>query len=151
MRRRPVRLSLRLALPLWTNCRAKRRTRGGGRPPPGGGTARLGGAGPRGWAGEQGGEGAPAGEGSEGGEEGNGPAADALESKSPGLSGVSSAYPGDNASSARIAAWMGAEAQRRGLPPQLPVMAAPVEAHPEKLAHRGARSLGQFHIRLGTS
>jgi hypothetical protein len=67
----------------------------------------------------------------------------------PDLSGVAAGYPGDNASSARIAAWMGHEAQRRGLPPELPVMAALVESNMKNLHYGDADSVGFFQMRLG--
>src|SRR3954451_20392713 len=44
------------------------------------------------------------------------------------LSGARGAYPGDSAPREQIAAWMAAGAQKRGLPPQLPVMASLVES-----------------------
>src|SRR5215217_8241763 len=44
------------------------------------------------------------------------------------LGDVASGYPGDGAPQEHVAAWMAAEAQRRGLPPELPVMASLVES-----------------------
>jgi hypothetical protein len=44
---------------------------------------------------------------------------------------------------------MGSEAQKRGLPPELPVMAALVESHLENLNHGDADSVGFFQMRLG--
>jgi hypothetical protein len=67
----------------------------------------------------------------------------------PDLSGVGSAYPGDNASRHSIAAWMGRAAQRRGLPPELPVMAALVESNLKNLHYGDADSVGYFQMRLG--
>ena len=67
----------------------------------------------------------------------------------PDLSGVAGGYPGDNASSVRIAAWMGHEAQRRGLPPELPVMAALVESNMKNLNYGDADSVGYFQMRQG--
>ena len=40
------------------------------------------------------------------------------------LSGVADAYPGDDVSREQIAAWMAGQAQKRGLPPELPLMAS---------------------------
>jgi hypothetical protein len=65
------------------------------------------------------------------------------------LGGTSGSYPGDDASQAEIATWMGAEAQRRGLPPELPVMAALVESHLTNLNYGDADSVGFFQMRLG--
>jgi hypothetical protein len=65
------------------------------------------------------------------------------------LSDVDSAYPGDDAGKARIAAWMGAEAQRRGLPPELPVMAGLVESNLSNLPGGDADSVGYFQMRVG--
>ena len=56
-------------------------------------------------------------------------------------------YPGDAAGSARIAAWMGHAARRRGLPPELPVMAALVESGMTNAKHGDADSLGFFQMR----
>src|SRR6185437_14500944 len=42
--------------------------------------------------------------------------------------GTPTAYPGDTASQDQIAAWMAGEAQARGLPGELPVMASLVES-----------------------
>ncbi len=58
-------------------------------------------------------------------------------------------YPGDDASKAELAAWMGAEAQKRGLPPELPVMAALVESGLENLDYGHADSVGFFQMRVG--
>jgi cell wall-associated NlpC family hydrolase len=65
----------------------------------------------------------------------------------PDLGGVDAAYPGDDAPAASLAAWMGAEAQRRGLPPELPVMAALVESGMHNLPGGDADSLGFFQMR----
>jgi cell wall-associated NlpC family hydrolase len=66
------------------------------------------------------------------------------------LGDVGGSYPGDNASQAELATWMGAAAQRRGLPPELPVMAALVESHLKNLGYGDADSVGFFQMRLGT-
>ena len=64
-------------------------------------------------------------------------------------SGGSSGYPGDNASKAQLAAWMGREAEKRGLPKQLPVMAALVESGVKNLNYGDADSVGFFQMRVG--
>jgi NlpC/P60 family len=64
------------------------------------------------------------------------------------LGDTAGGYPGDHASQAQIAAWMGAEAQKRGLPPELPVMAALVESNLRNLNHGDADSVGFFQMRL---
>ena len=56
-------------------------------------------------------------------------------------------YPGDSAPPADVAAWMGGAAQKRGLPPELPVMAALVESSMHNLDHGDADSLGYFQMR----
>ncbi len=66
------------------------------------------------------------------------------------LSGAPTTYPGDNASQDQIAAWMAAEAQKRGLPPQLPVMASLVESGMKNLNFGDADSVGFFQMRVGT-
>jgi hypothetical protein len=56
-------------------------------------------------------------------------------------------YPGDDAPPEQIAGWMGAEAQKRGIPPELPVMAALVESNLENLNYGDADSIGFFQMR----
>jgi hypothetical protein len=56
-------------------------------------------------------------------------------------------YPGDNAPPEQIAAWLAAGAQARGLPPELPVMAALVESGMKNLDHGDADSVGLFQMR----
>jgi NlpC/P60 family len=63
------------------------------------------------------------------------------------LGDVAGSYPGDHASQAQIAAWMGAAAQKRGLPPELPVMAGLVESHLSNLGYGDADSVGFFQMR----
>ena len=53
------------------------------------------------------------------------------------FSGGPDAYPGDNASQAQIAAWMAEQAQKRGLPPQLPSERIKL-IHDAPIAHAGA-------------
>jgi cell wall-associated NlpC family hydrolase len=66
------------------------------------------------------------------------------------LGDAGGSYPGDDASQAELATWMGAAAQRRGLPAELPVMAALVESHLTNLGYGDADSVGFFQMRLGT-
>jgi cell wall-associated NlpC family hydrolase len=55
--------------------------------------------------------------------------------------------PGEDAPPAEVAAWMAGQAQKRGLPPELPVMAALVESSMHNLDHGDADSLGYFQMR----
>ena len=59
------------------------------------------------------------------------------------------AYPGDNAPKEQVAAWMAAEAEKRGLPGELPVMAGLVESGLKNLDHGHADSVGFFQMRVG--
>jgi hypothetical protein len=59
------------------------------------------------------------------------------------------AYPGDQATPQQIAAWMGASAQKAGLPPELPVMAALTESGLRNLSYGDRDSVGFFQMRLG--
>jgi hypothetical protein len=58
-------------------------------------------------------------------------------------------YPGENAAPQQIAAWMGANAKRAGLPPELPVMASLVESTLHNLNYGDRDSVGFFQMRLG--
>ena len=58
-------------------------------------------------------------------------------------------YPGDEATPQQLAAWMGARAQRAGLPPELPVMAALTESGLRNLSYGDRDSVGFFQMRLG--
>jgi hypothetical protein len=60
-----------------------------------------------------------------------------------------SGYPGDSAPKPALAAWMAAEAKKRGLPPELPVMASLVESglHNDNFGDRD--SVGYFQMRTG--
>ena len=64
------------------------------------------------------------------------------------LTGAPGAYPGDDAPKEQIAAWMAAEAEKRGLPAQLPVMAALVESNLTNVNFGDADSLGYFQMRV---
>jgi hypothetical protein len=63
------------------------------------------------------------------------------------LGDVGGGYPGDSASQAEVAAWMGSAAQQRGLPAELPVMAALVESNLRNLNYGDADSVGFFQMR----
>jgi cell wall-associated NlpC family hydrolase len=58
-------------------------------------------------------------------------------------------YPGDNAQPQEIAGWMASAAQKRGLPPELPVMASLVESGMKNLDGGDADSAGFFQMRVG--
>jgi hypothetical protein len=79
------------------------------------------------------------------------PAANAVPAESAGpvdLASAPTVYPGDDAPKEQVAAWMAAEAEKRGLPPQLPVMAALVESGLQNLNFGDADSVGFFQMRL---
>jgi hypothetical protein len=59
------------------------------------------------------------------------------------------AYPGDGATRPAFAAWMGATAATRKLPPELPVMAAIVESNVRNVPAGDADSVGFFQMRVG--
>jgi cell wall-associated NlpC family hydrolase len=59
------------------------------------------------------------------------------------------AYPGDSAPREQIAAWMAGQAQKRGLPPQLPLMASLVESGMKNVHFGDADSVGFFQMRVG--
>jgi hypothetical protein len=56
-------------------------------------------------------------------------------------------YPGDNATREQMAAWLANGARQRGLPPELPVMAALVESGLRNLNYGDADSVGLFQMR----
>jgi hypothetical protein len=58
-------------------------------------------------------------------------------------------WPGDNASRAAVASWMGAWARASGLPRELPVMAGLVESGLKNLNFGDRDSVGLFQMRLG--
>ena len=58
-------------------------------------------------------------------------------------------YPGDTAAPAEIAGWMAYWAEKAGLPPELPVMAALVESGLHNLPPGDADSAGYFQMRVG--
>jgi Ca2+-binding RTX toxin-like protein len=59
------------------------------------------------------------------------------------------AYPGDDASQEAIAGWMARGARARGLPGELPVMAALVESGLRNLQGSDRDSVGYFQMRVG--
>ena len=63
--------------------------------------------------------------------------------------GVPDAYPGDDAPQPEIAAWMAKQAEARGLPPELPIMASLVESGMKNLNFGHADSVGFFQMRVG--
>jgi hypothetical protein len=67
----------------------------------------------------------------------------------PDLAGVPTDYPGDAASPQERARWLAAQAERHGLPPELPVMAALVESGMRNLDGGHADSVGFFQMRVG--
>ena len=58
-------------------------------------------------------------------------------------------YPGDDAPKEQIAAWMGREAEKRGLPKQLPIMASLVESGMTNIQGGDADSVGFYQMRVG--
>jgi hypothetical protein len=58
-------------------------------------------------------------------------------------------YPGDGAGKPALAKWLAGEAERAGLPPELPVMAALVESGVQNLNYGHADSVGFFQMRVG--
>ena len=62
---------------------------------------------------------------------------------------VSDAYPGDGASREQIAAWMARQAEKAGLPRELPVMAALVESNLTNVQGGDRDSVGFFQMRTG--
>ncbi|WP_051324069.1 NHLP-related RiPP peptide [Candidatus Solirubrobacter pratensis] len=65
------------------------------------------------------------------------------------LPNAATAYPGDTASQAELAKWLAAQAQKAGLPPELPVMASLVESGVKNLSFGDADSVGFFQMRVG--
>jgi hypothetical protein len=58
-------------------------------------------------------------------------------------------YPGNDATKEQLAAWLAAQAQKAGLPPELPVMAALVESRLTNHPGGDADSAGFFQMRVG--
>ena len=73
-----------------------------------------------------------------------------IEAPAGDLSGVSDTYPGNNAPKAQLAAWMAKQAQARGLPRELPIMASLTESGLQNLSGGDRDSVGFFQMRVGT-
>ena len=58
-------------------------------------------------------------------------------------------YPGDDAGQEELAKWLAKRAEKAGLPPELPVMAALVESGVRNLNYGDADSVGFFQMRVG--
>jgi cell wall-associated NlpC family hydrolase len=72
----------------------------------------------------------------------------AYDPNAPGvLPDASDAYPGDNAPPQEIAAWMGRQAHKAGLPAELPIMAALTESGLKNDNYGDRDSLGFFQMR----
>jgi hypothetical protein len=63
------------------------------------------------------------------------------------LAGVGGDYPGDDASKAQLAKWLAKQAEKAGLPPELPVMASLVESGVKNLNYGDRDSVGFFQMR----
>ena len=63
------------------------------------------------------------------------------------LADADAAYPGSSARKEDVAAWMAAQARARGLPSELPIMAALVESSLSNLDYGDADSVGFFQMR----
>ena len=58
-------------------------------------------------------------------------------------------YPGNDAGQKALAQWLAKQAEKAGLPPELPVMAALVESGVRNLDFGDADSVGFFQMRVG--
>ncbi len=65
------------------------------------------------------------------------------------LTNAATDYPGDNASQAELAKWLAKQAEKSGLPPELPVMASLVESGVKNVNFGDADSVGFFQMRVG--
>ena len=63
------------------------------------------------------------------------------------LASAATEYPGDNASQAQLAKWLSQQAEKAGLPPELPVMASLVESGVKNLNFGDRDSVGFFQMR----
>ncbi len=73
--------------------------------------------------------------------------APAVDEPPPDLQGVPADYPGDDAGQEALAKWLAKRAEKAGLPPELPVMAALVESGVRNLDYGDADSMGFFQMR----
>ena len=62
---------------------------------------------------------------------------------------ISDDYPGNNASKDELAKWLAKQADKHGLPAELPVMASLVESGVKNLNFGDADSVGFFQMRVG--
>jgi hypothetical protein len=62
---------------------------------------------------------------------------------------ISDDYPGNDASKDELAKWLAKQADKHGLPPELPVMASLVESGVKNLNFGDADSVGFFQMRVG--
>ena len=65
-------------------------------------------------------------------------------------SDISDDYPGNDASKDELAKWLAKQADKHGLPPELPVMASLVESGVKNINYGDADSVGFFQMRVGT-
>ena len=77
------------------------------------------------------------------------PADAAVQAASLDVAAAGADYPGDNASQAELAKWLAQQAQKSGLPPELPVMASLVESGVKNLNFGDRDSVGFFQMRTG--
>jgi hypothetical protein len=83
-------------------------------------------------------------DGSDGSDDGS----DGGSADTPDLGAVDTDYPGDGAPQEQIATWMGDAAEKRGIPRELPVMAALTESSLRNLDYGDADSIGFFQMRV---
>ena len=76
-------------------------------------------------------------------------ASDGVAAASIDLTNAATDYPGDDASQAELAKWLAKQAEKAGLPPELPVMASLVESGVKNLNFGDADSVGFFQMRVG--
>ena len=74
-------------------------------------------------------------------------AAQAPAGPAPQLADVPAGYPGDDAGQKALAKWLAKQAEKAGLPPELPVMASLVESGVKNLNFGDADSVGFFQMR----
>jgi cell wall-associated NlpC family hydrolase len=65
-------------------------------------------------------------------------------------SDISDDYPGNDATKDQLAKWLAKQADKHGLPPELPVMASLVESGVKNINYGDADSVGFFQMRVGT-
>jgi hypothetical protein len=72
-----------------------------------------------------------------------------LHAPPPDLTNTPTDYPGDGATKKQLAKWLAKQAEKAGLPAELPVMAALVESGVKNLNYGHADSVGFFQMRVG--